>query len=59
MIEQHYRVLDLFSGAGGAGMGYYRAGFDVYGVDIEDHADYPFDSAIADALDFMAEPGWG
>ena len=26
------RLLDLFSGAGGAGMGYHRAGFDVTGV---------------------------
>ena len=29
------RLLDLFCGAGGAGMGYYRAGFDVVGVDIK------------------------
>jgi hypothetical protein len=29
-----YRLLDLFSGAGGAGMGYHRAGFEVVGVDI-------------------------
>lgn len=29
------RLLDLFCGAGGAAMGYYRAGFDVVGVDIK------------------------
>jgi DNA (cytosine-5)-methyltransferase 1 len=28
------RLLDLFCGAGGAAMGYHRAGFDVVGVDI-------------------------
>ena len=33
-------ILDLFSGDGGAGEGYRRAGFTVVGVDIEQHA-YP------------------
>jgi site-specific DNA-cytosine methylase len=28
-----YRLLDLFCGAGGASMGYYRAGFEVEGVE--------------------------
>ena len=28
------RLLDLFCGAGGAAMGYSRAGFEVVGVDI-------------------------
>ncbi len=28
------RLLDLFCGAGGAAMGYHRAGFDIVGVDI-------------------------
>lgn len=47
------RLLDLFCGAGGAGMGYHRAGFDVTGVDLADHsADYPFDFIQADALTF-------
>ena len=27
------RLLDLFCGAGGAAMGYHRAGFEVIGVD--------------------------
>ena len=29
------RLLDLFCCAGGAGVGYARAGFDVVGVDID------------------------
>lgn len=35
------KILDLFCGAGGAGMGYKQAGFAPYGVDIEPQPDYP------------------
>lgn len=36
------KVLDLFCGAGGASMGYNRAGFDVTGLDVKHGKRYPF-----------------
>lgn len=52
-------LLDLFCGEGGAAMGYWRAGFDVFGVDNNATRlrHYPFQSHKGDAIEYLLAHG--
>jgi len=49
------RVLDLFCGAGGASMGYAKAGYDVVGMDIKHGKRYPFEYIRRDVMTLRPE----
>ncbi|MFC7607233.1 DNA cytosine methyltransferase [Streptosporangium amethystogenes subsp. fukuiense] len=51
-------IIDAFCGAGGAAMGYHRAGWRVVGVDLAPQPDYPFDFHQGDAVAFIRENGY-
>ena len=51
------RILDLFCGAGGAAVGYSRAGFEVIGVDLDEQKNYPFEFIKMDAFEALEKYG--
>jgi DNA (cytosine-5)-methyltransferase 1 len=51
------KLLDTYCGAGGAGVGYHKAGFDVVGVDINPQSNYPFEFHQGDAVQYILDHG--
>lgn len=50
------RLFDMFCKAGGAGVGYARAGLDVVGMDIEPQPNCPHEVIVGDCL--AVDPAW-
>ena len=48
-------LLDLFCGSGGAAKGYADAGFEVIGVDIEWHDDFPYTHYVGEAIETLED----
>jgi DNA (cytosine-5)-methyltransferase 1 len=47
------KLLDLFCGAGGASVGYHRAGFEVTGIDLKHGKRYPFTYIRGDVMEYI------
>lgn len=54
-IRRIYKLLDACCCAGAASVGYFRAGFEVTGFDIEAQPNYPFEFIQADVLEVLAD----
>lgn len=53
------RLLDLFCGAGGASVGYARAGFEVDGIDFHLQPHYPFTFVLDNVMSVLEDnPSW-
>jgi len=51
-----FRLLDLFCGAGGCSVGYFRAGFrNIVGVDVKPMPRYPYRFDRGDAIEYLIE----
>jgi DNA (cytosine-5)-methyltransferase 1 len=52
------KLLDLYCGVGGASVGYAKAGFEVFGVDLKHGKRYPFTYLRADVLDILRDENY-